>query len=347
MEPSLQRAWQLYRFHRYPLALEETVKFLGQCPESADGHCLLALINGKLNRENEAFQNAEDAIRYASEWSYTHYCQGIISYWFNCLDMAISSIQMSLRHYPEDSDCYELLAIIHLVRKEYLSALEEAEKGLAYNPEHIGCLTQKAYALTESHREREAIEVYENILAINPTETIAQGMIGKFEVARGRYREALPLLRNALRDNPNWEVAQQSWKQALCGSYSVYGAISKIRTTIFFEYLGLCFVMLMVVAAIFIYFVSEMKQGILEHALLSLLIGAAVSASLLMLIYLLADGYLHLVSRLLLLYDTQMRRTIIWQRVSQWMKHSLYRLLWIAGMIIAAVVFIYLKANRN
>src|SRR5689334_14310817 len=81
--PTLQRAWQLYRWRRYALAREEAQKFLAQYPESAEGHALVALCYGREKRKKEAKAAAGEAVRQAPAWCYTHYVSGLVHYLFD------------------------------------------------------------------------------------------------------------------------------------------------------------------------------------------------------------------------------------------------------------------------
>lgn len=248
MESSLQRAWQLYRFRRYALALEETVKFLGQYPESAEAFCLAALIHGKEKRQKQALEAAESAIRFMPDWSYPYYVHALAAYWFNKYDLALKSLSEALRIQPTDPDFYELLSAIHAVKGHLNTSLKVAETGLEHHLEHIGCLSRCGSALFELKRMKEAEEIFRQILTIEPEHAFTQGYVGHFLVQQGQYEEALPLLRHALLDNPDWTLAQEAWKEALRTQNPLYGWLARFKHYYLGKRLWLTFLVLLVIS---------------------------------------------------------------------------------------------------
>jgi len=229
METTLQRAWQLYRFRRYSLALEETVKFLGQYPESAEAFCLAALIHGKEKRQKQALEAAEAAIRYKPDWSYPYYVHALVAYWFNKYHLALKSLSEALRLQPTDPDFFELVSAIHAEKGHHHTSLEMAERGLQYNAEHVGCLLRAGTALFNLKKMKQAEEMFREILTQEPENALAQGYVGHFLVQQGHFEEAMPLVRHALLDHPDWSLAQEAWKETLRTQNPLYGGLARFK----------------------------------------------------------------------------------------------------------------------
>src|SRR4029079_1814539 len=125
--PTLQRAWQLYRWHRYPLAREEAHKFLARCPENAEAHALIALTHGAEKHKKDAKAAAAEAIRLAPDWSYSHYVKGLVHYQFDEYGEAKVALKEALRIDPADADYYNTLAACHTEKGDLKTGLKTAE----------------------------------------------------------------------------------------------------------------------------------------------------------------------------------------------------------------------------
>lgn len=307
METSLERAWQLYRFRRYPLALEETAKFLGQYPESAEAFCLAALIHGKEKRQKQALEAAAAAIRYSPDWSYPHYVHALIAHWFDNNFVALKSLSEALRLQPNDPDFFELTSIIHADQGHHDTSLMMANQGLRHDPSHVGCLYRRGIGLYNVNKKPEAEEVFRRILAIDPDHSLAQGFIGHFEVQHGRYANGLPLLRNALRDNPEWVLAQTAWKESLRGQYSSYAIVFRIKQLLFGKFLPITALGLAVILwMIYPWIWQEKAEKSSDRGAEVIMVFAAMMTA----VYSLLSGYLWLASKWLLITNNELRRTI-------------------------------------
>lgn len=343
MLPTLQRAWQLYRFRRYPLALEETVKFLGQYPESAEAFCLAALIHGKEKRQKQALEAAEAAIRYMPDWSYPHYVHALVSYWFNKYDVALKSLSEALRIQPTDPDFYELVSAIHAENGHLHTSLEMADKGLEHHPEHVGCLFRRGACLFDLNRRAEADVVFRTILTIENEHAPSQGFVGYFEVQQSNYADALPLLRNALRDNPEWKLAQSAWKESLRGQYAMYGRVARLKQWIFEWHLWRSFFLILlatsfVLSAILYRQLNSLFDLIFSVGPMALLATLGV----LVLLFVMLHGYLAIMSTMVMLFDRELRHSSSPEpkhtRIEQGNPFSWY----ITFIIMALIVLIHL-----
>lgn len=203
------------------------MEFLAKYPESAEAHCILALCHGKEKRRAPSLQAAKAAVGFKPDWSYPHYVLSLTSLWFDDHQLSPRALSEALRINPEDPDYHDLLASIHYQKGMYRTARRCAENGLAYDPEHVGCLHRRGACLFEEMRLTEAEEVLREVLHIDPEHASSQGFLGHIETNRGNFHLALPLLNNALREYPNWPLAQAAWKESLRGSSLVYGIVAR------------------------------------------------------------------------------------------------------------------------
>ncbi|MFT3880117.1 MAG: hypothetical protein QM703_10715 [Gemmatales bacterium] len=340
METSLERAWQLYRFRRYSLALEETVKFLGQYPESAEAFCLAALIHGKEKRQKQAIKAAEAAIRYMPDWSYPHYVHALVSYWFNKYHLALKSLSEALRIQPTDPDFFELVSAIHAEQGHHHTSLEMAEHGLQYNPEHVGCLSRAGTALFNLKKRKQAEEVFKQILIVEPENTLAQGYVGHFLVQMGQFEEALPLLRHALQDHPDWSIVQEAWKESLRAQYPFYGWLAWFKQRYLWKRLWVTYLVLLVITSCLVF--ASYGPDLNVRTAVTVVLGPSLAVVVMLgLIAIVAAG-LHFTSSFLLFWNRDLRRSYdwpTWTNIKQEIKGDWFYFLIPIGIIL--VVYFY------
>ena len=167
--PTLQRAWQLYRWRRYPQAREEAHKFLARYPENAEAYALIALTHGAEKHKADAKVAAGQAIRLAPDWSYSHYVKGMVHYLFNEYTEAKVALKEALRIDPADADYYSTLAACHIEKGDLKTGLKTAEAGLVHNAGHVGCHYHRGVALHSLNKIAEAEASATSFSVIAPT----------------------------------------------------------------------------------------------------------------------------------------------------------------------------------
>ncbi len=92
----------------------------------------------------------------------------------------------------------------------YEQALSEYQVALKENPDHIPAMRGRAETLTMLERERQAIDIYHKLIALQPETAgnyaalgIAYDRIGKHEKALANYEKALSL-DVEVGDGPHW-----------------------------------------------------------------------------------------------------------------------------------------------
>lgn len=332
--PTLQGAWQLYRLRRYQQAMDETMKFLGHYPESAEGFCLLALVLGKERKEYKAITAAQTAVKYSPEWSYPQYVLALVALWYDQNDLALGAITEALRLRSEEPDFYELLSSILYSKEEYDASLVQADKGLEYDAQHVGCLYRRALVLYTLNKKRDAEAVFRSVLTIDAEHSNSQGFLGHLEVERGRYAAALPKLRRALRESPDWAMVQNDWKEALRGQYLYYGIAARLKQWAYEKYkLRSIVVLNFIIALLFLIFHSPEMHG-LDNIIGCIVIGFPITCVILLVCMPIVSFYLAIVSRLLLFRDRELRRTFSWRQS--------FRENWTMYCLVGYVVFLIL-----
>ncbi|MFO0812572.1 MAG: tetratricopeptide repeat protein [Gemmatales bacterium] len=313
MEPSLERAWQLYRFHRYSMALEETVKYLGQCPESAEGHCLLALLHGKQKDQAKANLAAEAAIRLSPNSSYAHYAHALVNTWFNNQHQALRSIHVAIKLEPDSADYYDLLAGIQFDQGQLFDALDTAEEGLEHDPNHVGCHYRRGLVFFSVGKKDQAEKIFKRVLTVDPEHAAAQGFVGCIEVERGNFQEAIPLLRSALQENSDWIHVRKAWRESIRRSYPFYGKIAGLQQLVFEKYDWHVAAITFATVWLVLFFLRTPNEPIAEWLTMGAIYSVIIGASVLFVCLLLVNGYLTLISSLLLYTNRELSRTFNWK----------------------------------
>lgn len=313
------------------------MEFLAVAPQSADAHCLIALIHAKEKLEYKAVAAAKAAISYAPDWAYTHYVHALVAYWFENYSYALRSLSEALRLDPGDPDYYELLSSIHYEQGHYQTSVDTAKQGLEHAPEHVGCLYRVGVALFDLRKRENAREYFTQVLRLEPEHSSAQGFIGYFDAEAGRYQEALPKLSAALREYPQWTFFQTQWKEALKGSYPAYKFAARLRSILHVQHPLLFRLVLFIPIGLWFGFALACSGGIDAFGIivLTLMAGGVLTVVVSMLILWVIDFYLKIVSFLLLNSIKELRHDFDWKLLVRrhWM---------MVAMVILALVMIAL-----
>jgi tetratricopeptide (TPR) repeat protein len=222
MSPHYDRALLLYQQSRYELAEQELHQELAAEPNSASAHALLALCLCGRKEYQAATREAEEAIHLGPDVPFTHYALAYTLYHRDHLDEAEAAIQEALQLAPWDADYHALLASIHFDRRLWQAALEAAEQGLLFDPEHIGCVNLRAMALVKLGRRAEAGATIDTALRRDPEDALTHANQGWTLLEQGQPQKAMEHFREALRLEPNLEWARQGIVEALKARHWIY-----------------------------------------------------------------------------------------------------------------------------
>lgn len=325
MEPTLQPAWQLFRLRRYVQSRDEVMRFLAHTPQSAEAHCLLALIHSQESCHAEALQAASTGIGLSPQWDYPYYVHALVANTMGDEPTASKSLGEAIRLNPTYVANYDLAACILFKQGNYLQSQQVALRGLELQPRHIGCLSRLGYALVETNEVEKAKATFQTILSIDPQNADALGYLGQFAVKEGNYDAAMPLLTQSLQENPHWVKVQDSWKEALRAQYPVYRRLVLIKQQMQDRYFWHIFATVAVIWVVLYFVLAEGSLVIrVGHGLLWGCVWTFITVGFL---DVLVAVSLHMVGRVLILWNKELRRTITTQQ-------------WIRGVLIGGALLL-------
>ena len=214
---SVEAARRLVLARRPDLAERELRRWLALHPDDAHGHALQGW-SLALQKRPGAVEEAEEAVRLAPEWAYTHATLGEV-----CVEIGHSwRAEMPLRRAlaldPHDPQHYSMLALAltnQRGRFRSIEALRLTEWGLALNPGHAGCARIRALTLLNLLRFREARAAAEVAQRLDPENSYGHAIAGWAHLFhRGSGKRSRELLREALRSDPENEYARRGLRHA-------------------------------------------------------------------------------------------------------------------------------------
>lgn len=224
----LSRAIGLYHQGRYDRMEVELRAELAQSPEDHEALTWLALALLRVDRPEDALSVITDAIRVRPDHADAHYVQARILYrqWQSqkligaliamvggssrpdlaeVVGQTEAALMEAIRLCPNSPEYLDFLADIRREQGRYAEALEVAEQGLAFNPQHLGCLHNRALILDQLDRPAEARIAYGGALAVAPENPAVHRGLGELLLRQDAPGPALEHLRESLRLQPNQE----------------------------------------------------------------------------------------------------------------------------------------------
>lgn len=219
---SLDRALLLFQQSRYDLAEQEVRRVLGEMPNDASAHALLALCLVHQEKLEEAERAAGEAISRAPDWAYPHNCRSVVLEYRRRFAEAEKAAREAVRLDPLDADYRARLATTLFRQGKWKETYDTAMEGLQHDPEHDGCNHLRTMALTKLGRQRDAVASVDAILARDPENAMAHANKGWALMHERQPREALEHFRESLRIDPTLEYAQHGIVEALKARNPIY-----------------------------------------------------------------------------------------------------------------------------
>lgn len=229
----LQRASVLSGQGRHDMAEKELRAHVALEPEDAVGHALLAITLSELERWDEAEAAGRASIGYDPELPLAHYALANVLLDRNRTDEAVGAIREAIRLDPGRPDFYSTLSAAELARRDWQAALDAAEKGLAFDAEHVGCNNLRAMALVRLGRKSEAGITMDTTLARDPHDSVSHANMGWTKLEQGQRKEAMVHFQEALRLDPTNDWARSGLVEAIKAGNPVYALMLK-----YFLYMG-------------------------------------------------------------------------------------------------------------
>jgi hypothetical protein len=143
---------------------------------------------------------------------------------------AKAAVGESLRLDPENPAYFFLRGAMSADEHHWQEGLNDADAGLALDPEHEGCLNLKARCLVKLGRDSHAGVTLESALQRNPDNAHTHANQGWRLLEAGEHKRALEHFREALRLDPELDWARAGIVEAMKARHFIY--------RIFFKYLS-------------------------------------------------------------------------------------------------------------
>ena len=132
------------------------------------------------------------------------------------------ALEEAIRLDPHDEDNFAGMARYHLMKKDWQSALECAEQGLAIEPDDPACNNFRAYALERMGKAEIAVDAAKQALGRNPDDANSHAIHGWALLNKNQHRLAQESFREALRLDPGNEFARTGMIESLNANNIIY-----------------------------------------------------------------------------------------------------------------------------
>ena len=220
--PHEQRAQLLMQQQRYDQAEQELRLELSNNPDNATAHALLAMCLSERKQFDAATEEAHASIGLAPDDPFMHYAHAHVLEDQDKHKDARAAILHAISFAPHSSEFFALLSSIEIQMRHWNEALDAANKGLQFDPEHTGCNNCRAIALTRLGRRDEAGATIGAALERDPANSNTHANMGWKLLHDSNPREAAVHFREALRIDPQNEWARAGIVEALKAKNVIY-----------------------------------------------------------------------------------------------------------------------------
>ena len=224
--PHRERGWLLAQQGRTELAERELRLALGDDPDDAETHALLALVLcDQEGRRTDALQSARAAVGLAPDHPFPHYAEARVHLaaerWLAAERAAREAVLID----PDSPAHFGALSASYAGRERWTEALEAADKGLEIDPNHDACMNLRAVALVHLGRKDEAGSTLRGALARDPENSHTHANQGWALLHRGDRAGAMEHFREALRLEPENGWARDGLVEALKARNPLYAGM--------------------------------------------------------------------------------------------------------------------------
>jgi tetratricopeptide (TPR) repeat protein len=205
----------LYDHRQYQHAIKEFREELATQPDDGVTHAMIGLALCALDKMDEALRSTRQGVTLSPTRSFPHYANAFVLFHANKIEEAEKFIKEAISLDSRLPQYFSLLSEIDLSRERWQLAADEAARGLAVNPEHIGCLNAYARALVRLNRHKAAAEALEVALRVNPESALSHTNMGWVKINDGDPANAFAHYKEALRIEPNSDAARRGVVLAL------------------------------------------------------------------------------------------------------------------------------------
>ncbi|MDP9864130.1 MULTISPECIES: tetratricopeptide repeat protein [Streptosporangium] len=229
VQATLERARSLLDLRRPVEAARELRGAITHDPQHPTAHALLAVALIEQGEVAEAAAEADEAVRLAPDFWFTHYTAGQVYYRAHRPDRALPAVEASLALAPEHANTWELLARVRVQSDQWAEAAQAARQGLRIDPQDSDLVSLLAVALVMLGDAAEARPAAALAVRLNPESATAHLVYGRAELAFGDPRRAAEAFREVLRLDPSFDHARDLLVLALKRRNPLYRVLTRLR----------------------------------------------------------------------------------------------------------------------
>lgn len=200
---------------RHQDAVREYLAHLSHEPEDGFVHACLAMNLAWLQRFEDAYHHAGQAIQLRPEDCFSYLAMADVAYRHRQMPEAAMWIDEALERDPQNAKCFQLLAAIRAEQRMTSESRAAIDSCLAIDPENIYCLNLRSALELRENDVLSAAQTAREALALNPENSLAHIHLSFLSLRQGEYSSAVDSIREGLRLNPESAPGQHAYRQAL------------------------------------------------------------------------------------------------------------------------------------
>lgn len=203
----MERAQRLYDTGQVDASIDLLTRLLGEHPDDADAHALLALCLVRRKRLHAARSEAAQAAALDPESPFAHLAQGIVLTASRDFRAAEEHLQTAVALAPEFSYAHVALSRLHELWGKPRPAREHAERACELAPDASGHWSHRAWLAWRQGDRSQAVADAHTALQLDPEDLSAIVLLGQYELANGNVAAAREHAAWALQNDPTDEDA--------------------------------------------------------------------------------------------------------------------------------------------
>ena len=203
----MQRAQRLYDNGQVDASIDLLTRLLGEQPDDADAHALLALCLVRRKRLHAARSEASQAAMLDPESAFAHLAQGVVLTASRDFRQAEEHLQNALALEPEFSYAHVALSRLYDLWGQPRQAAEHATRACELAPDASGHWAHRGWLAWQRGDRQQAVADAHTALRLDPEDVSAIVLLGQYELAAGNVDTAREHAAWALQNDPTDEAA--------------------------------------------------------------------------------------------------------------------------------------------
>jgi tetratricopeptide (TPR) repeat protein len=221
-EQLAHRAEFYFQQHKYLEAEKDYRALIQTEPDIAFFHTRLALSCWYNQKKEEAYQIAQNCISIDPTYDHAFYICAFLADQLHRERESLKFIETAISLNPEEAEYMGFKAGMLMDKFKWESALEEANRGLSFDPENLTCLNIRAKCLHKLDRKSEAHDTIREALQSDPNNAFTHANVGWTKLELGDHEQALFHFRQSLMLKPGYEHARMGLLETLKSKYLLY-----------------------------------------------------------------------------------------------------------------------------